>query len=261
MACNSCTRPFTLFRKEVCAKCENSNKAIEKKHVQPPDAYFKNLVAKDESHSSNSNAGINNIDEQLQSRLQNLKDDKNKQVSDKELQLRLANLKGVPNTQFANKPLNCMMEPKTEEEQANELMKQYMLQAKLEENYKIDFDKKIFDIQTRIKKLRSNSTATTTSSQTQLADMESEDEDTEVNKLIEKLKVESLLSRNVEGDTDFIPPIEELPYCEICNEDARMRCLGCRYLFCKRCYIEHKDDDDGCNNFEPYQSNTNTGNV
>lgn len=57
-------------------------------------------------------------------------------------------------------------------------------------------------------------------------------------------------------DPDELPPAtnDELPFCEICNEDATLRCLGCRYLFCKRCYIEHKDDDDGCNRYEPYKA-------
>lgn len=55
-----------------------------------------------------------------------------------------------------------------------------------------------------------------------------------------------------ENDLDTEPVMEELPFCEICNEDARMRCLGCKYLFCKQCFKDHKDEDDGCDKFEPY---------
>lgn len=55
-------------------------------------------------------------------------------------------------------------------------------------------------------------------------------------------------------EDDILKPSDELPFCEICNEDARMRCLGCQYLFCKRCFLEHRDDDDGCNRFEPYEA-------
>lgn len=60
-------------------------------------------------------------------------------------------------------------------------------------------------------------------------------------------------------DPDELSPStnDELPFCEICNEDASLRCLGCRYLFCKRCFMEHKDDDDGCNRYEPYKASEN----
>lgn len=63
-----------------------------------------------------------------------------------------------------------------------------------------------------------------------------------------QMKAESALE--IEDDNNAI---EELPFCEICNEDATLRCLGCRYIFCKRCYLEHKDDDEECNRYEPYK--------
>lgn len=39
---------------------------------------------------------------------------------------------------------------------------------------------------------------------------------------------------------------EELPWCNICNEDAAFRCLGCDgELFCAQCYREcHEDDEE-----------------
>lgn len=69
-------------------------------------------------------------------------------------------------------------------------------------------------------------------------------------KYFSQIKVESTLEDNELCTSKH----DELPFCEICNEDARMRCLGCRYLFCKRCFLEHKDDDDGCNRYESYEA-------
>lgn len=38
--------------------------------------------------------------------------------------------------------------------------------------------------------------------------------------------------------------LKELPFCEICNEDADLRCMDCENLFCRRCYREFHDEDE-----------------
>lgn len=56
-------------------------------------------------------------------------------------------------------------------------------------------------------------------------------------------------------DSFFYSQKEELPWCIICNEDAKIRCLGCdRDLYCNGCFEEgHKDEDMKCHSFEPYK--------
>lgn len=78
--------------------------------------------------------------------------------------------------------------------------------------------------------------------------VESEDEEESVGEMAEEMKAEAYVEENeITG-----PTRDELPFCEICKEDATMRCLGCRYLFCELCFQNHKDVDDGCNKYEPY---------
>lgn len=60
-------------------------------------------------------------------------------------------------------------------------------------------------------------------------------------------ELESSLSKKAE---------DELPWCELCNEDAQLRCLDCdRDLYCRRCWKEtHQDADLKRHRIESYQA-------
>ncbi|KAJ8714077.1 hypothetical protein PYW08_007697 [Mythimna loreyi] len=258
---------------KVCAKCKNSQlKPNEPKTFEAPDAYYRRIGAIDPNQLDNSNSNARTKDDQLiLDRLQKLKEGRNvtpasttdedikkrlqnikgetPTTSDAEIYSRLAKLRGVPLEAVSAKPVLPPPDTRTEQEQANDLIKQYMEQTNIDTKYTEEFDGLIGDIEARMQKLKGDNPASQDPAPIQKNDeSESEDEETAVKRIVEKIKAEAVL------EDDIISPSDELPFCEICNEDARMRCLGCKYLFCKRCFLDHKDDDDGCNRYEPYEA-------
>ncbi|XP_075982706.1 abscission/NoCut checkpoint regulator isoform X2 [Anticarsia gemmatalis] len=261
---------------KVCGKCKRaaSNPNETKTVVEPPKAYYRRLGVMYDKQETNkiSDSNADPIDQTISERLQKLKEDRDvpmttdeqiksrlqnikgemPSTSDAEIQERLAKLRGMPVISMTSKPVLLPPDTRTEQEQANDLLKQYMEQTTIDTQYKDEFDNLISDMESRMQKLRGTD-STNSKDQSQGTNTkesaESEDEEEAVKKIVEKIKAESLIEDDIAPSTN-----DELPFCEICNEDARMRCLGCRYLFCKRCFMEHKDDDDGCNRYEPYQA-------
>lgn len=77
---------------------------------------------------------------------------------------------------------------RTEQEQADDLLKQYIEQSKIDTNYTDGFKDSIENIEKRLKVLRdSHSTIATTITQPSAKSNESEDEETEIKKIIEKV--------------------------------------------------------------------------
>ncbi|CAF4868282.1 unnamed protein product [Pieris macdunnoughi] len=292
MSCNTCCKAFSIIRKEkgcpncgfsycskclnykiflpklnfeakVCGKCKNTLNSNHKV-IEPPAAYFKRIENPNVVIGQEMDVNKNDpVEEEIRKRLLKLKEEKlnSSECSDKDIaerlkklkdipstsqaqiEQRLANIKEVPIQSIQSKPALPTPDIRTEEEQANDLLRQYMAHASMDKKYEDEFNSKINDIEGRLYKLKGQQTASNSISRTDMVLMESEDE--LIRKIIDKAKVES--------DDEVASPINnELPFCEICNEDAVMRCLGCKYLFCKLCFMEHKDDDDGCDKYEKY---------
>lgn len=274
--CSKCLNHKVFLQKlnseaKVCAKCQNTANTNEPRKVEPPDAYYKRIGPTIDA-TKRIDISENATDQEIYEKLMKLKEDKQENMqkgnngdiinrlkklkgdipstSTAELEARLANIKGVPISAVQTKPVLPSPDLRTEQEQADDLLKQYMAQTNIDAKYKDEFDELVSDIESRLQKLKGSSTSTsgpagTTSS---MNNEKVEDEDEIIKKIIEKAKVESKLEENEICDS----VVDELPFCEICNEDAKMRCLGCKYLFCKQCFLEHKDDDDGCDKYEPY---------
>ncbi|XP_047536745.1 abscission/NoCut checkpoint regulator isoform X1 [Vanessa atalanta] len=274
--CSKCLNHKVFLQKlnaevKVCTKCkQQANKNDnEPTTVEPPDAYYRRIgiptdSAKNKEVSSNTTdqliyeklkklkggnqenlTKVNNED--IIARLQKLKADI-PSTSTTELEFRLANLKGVPTGAVQSKPLLPGPDLRTEQEQADDLMKQYMAQSNIDTKYKEEFDVLVNDIETRLQTLKGTSTSGQKKPAATEDNEKSDDEEEIIKKIIHRAKEQTSLEENEVCDSG----LDELPFCEICNEDAKMRCRGCKYLFCKRCFYEHKDDDDGCDSYDPY---------
>ncbi|CAH0728490.1 unnamed protein product, partial [Brenthis ino] len=296
MACNTCSKSFSLLRPEkgcpgcgfsycskclnhkiflhkinseskVCSKCSQTANSNEPTKIVPPDAYYKRIGVVDTTINKDLNF-MNSSEREIYNRLQKLKEDKQIEknhdittrlknlkgevpsTSDAELTAKLANLKGVPISAVQSKAILPTPDLRSEQEQADDLMKQYMEKANIDTKYKDEFEGLVSDIENRLQKLKSTSAGeqekVTTASDT---DDQSDNEENLLQKIIEEAKAKVKFEESEICDT----VVDELPFCEICNEDAKMRCLGCKYLFCKICFNEHKDDD-GCDRYEPYSA-------
>lgn len=68
------------------------------------------------------------------------------------------------------------------------------------------------------------------------------DEEQQASKIVEKALAENRLELDDDFSTD-LKMEDELPWCELCNEDAQLRCTECDGdLYCRRCWKETHND-------------------
>ncbi|KAK4010191.1 abscission/NoCut checkpoint regulator [Daphnia magna] len=111
--------------------------------------------------------------------------------------------------------------------------------------------KKDKEIQERLKKLRLDKDTKKEKVNDDKSSNEAEDsgdEDKEAAMVIERVLEEERLELEDEGisaDDDRATGEDELPWCDLCNEDAQLRCLGCDGdLYCRRCWVETHGDHE-----------------
>jgi len=80
------------------------------------------------------------------------------------------------------------------------------------------------------------------------------DEEQQASKIIEKAMAENQLELDDDFSTD-LKMEDELPWCELCNEDAQLRCIECDGdLYCRRCWKEtHQDPELKQHRIENYK--------
>ncbi|XP_059050844.1 abscission/NoCut checkpoint regulator-like, partial [Achroia grisella] len=193
MACNSCAKPFTLFRNEkgcpncgfafcskclahkmfvqklnaetkVCMKCAKAPNSSKPRNVEPPDAYFKRITP-GTNLNDNPTAG-NSKDQEIVERLNKLKQDKTEH-----------NLK--PDEKIAKRLQGLTREvpPTTDHE----------LQLRLANlsTYKDEFDTLVNEMEVRLQRVKSGNCIKPSGSQEQQAS-KTEDEEDAVKKIVEK---------------------------------------------------------------------------
>ena len=183
-------------------------------------------------------------------------------TSDQSIEQRLAKLKGVEHKEYSNQNLLFGKETRSAEEQVRDLLKQFVAEKSIDEdanstdpNMSEDAGNTTEDIEKRLAVLRGipydPNALKKRMDEGRPEETEAEETARIMKQYLEEAKLDDLVLDPDEQELiEGIPQAptkdtEELPFCEICNEDAIWRCVGCDgNLFCKACFKEFHDEED-----------------
>lgn len=173
--------------------------------------------------------------------------------TDDDIRDRLAKLKGFECKTTVNKDI-LMTDTRSEQEKIEDLLKQFVEERAIDNEAKPETNATgtIGDIERRLAALRGQDIEKTKQQIEQTEETEEEEIARTLKQYLEEATLEEIVVDPEEEELIAgIPPapgqgknLEELPFCEICNEDASLRCLECENLFCASCFKEFHDEED-----------------
>lgn len=186
---------------------------------------------------------------------------------DDALAKRLANLKGVEYKDYAATSSKILFFPDTrsEQEKIDDMLKQFVEERTIDDDVKPEPSQSgtIEDIERRLAVLRGQDLETTKQQIEQIEETEEEEAMRTMKQYLDEAKLDDVVLDPDEQELISTIPqapgekkdLDELPFCEICNEDASLRCLECENLFCASCYREfHEEEDYKTHKTKPYQA-------
>jgi len=258
----------------VCRVCYSkiTSKSEENDTVHlPPDRFLKRLenlenpgappitVYRQDPKIGALKSGLSSVDQQLVDRLEKLKAKPVLPPSDQEIRERLAKLKDLNNFESTSEAHKHLFLPDTrsEREKVNSLLEQYAS----EQDIKIAHQSHD-DLGQRLATLKGEEYKKNNID----SDMEESDSEEDVDKIRKKIMAEVSLDQEYKLDSSEIPTEEntddqlrpsspELPWCILCNNYAKYRCLDCSGdLYCSSCNLEvHKTWGDTTHRVTSYK--------
>lgn len=189
------------------------------------------------------------------------------QPDQSDIEKRLAALKGVEHKDYsaANKLILTAKDTRSEQEKIDDLLKQFVEERTIDDEAKPEPNASgtIEDIERRLAVLRGQDLEKTKQQIEQIEETEEEEAERTMKQYLEEAKLDDIVLDPDEQELISTVPVapgqkkelEELPFCEICNEDASLRCLECENLFCANCFREFHDEEDyKTHKTKPYQA-------
>jgi hypothetical protein len=266
---NVCLRCFKISSDSSLMPADKSIKNVEELLEIKPEEVVPIQAALLEPISSST------ID--MRKRLDVLKSDDEKDVSNEEedniddMHRRLANLKGVNYKPTSNNKMLFASDVRSDQEKINDLLREVYDVNTLDGKHKNttgELPGSVDDIERRLAALRGVDLSKIKSQTGEEEQPRDETEQEEINRTVLQYIEEAKLP-DFEADPNEqelinsipLPPnsdkkdLEELPFCEICNEDAVLRCSECENLFCHACFLEFHDEEDyKSHKIKPYEA-------
>jgi hypothetical protein len=261
----------------VCKLCysklASGTSTTQPANIPPPDVFIKRLenlenplappitMYKQDSKIQALRSGLSPADQKILDRLEKLKEEKGPPPTEGELRRRLASLKGENDyVEGPSKPL-FTIDTRTDQQKADSLLEQFVSERDIELAHNPQDE-----IEARLATLREQGVRPNEGPYiSNLHDSSSSEEEMDkiTKKIMDEVAIEERCPKQTfkkltpsssnEEENERSSP--ELPWCVLCNNDAKFRCFDCGGdLYCGECNVEvHKNWGDTDHKVVPYK--------